>query len=51
MGVVGLADMINSMQAHVLIDLNGYTDGGRPEIGALRPAPVVVRGSGAEGGR
>jgi predicted O-linked N-acetylglucosamine transferase (SPINDLY family) len=39
----GAADMINSMQAHVLIDLNGYTDGGRPEIGVLRPAPVVVR--------
>ena len=34
--------MINSMQAHVLVDLNGYTDGGRPEIGVLRPAPVVV---------
>ena len=37
-----LADMINAAQAHILIDLNGYTDGGRPELLALRPAPVTV---------
>ncbi|EKX46881.1 hypothetical protein GUITHDRAFT_107237 [Guillardia theta CCMP2712] len=37
-----VAEMVNSAQAHVMVELNGYTDGGHAEIGALRPAPVVV---------
>ena len=34
--------MVNNEQPHVLVDLNGFTDGGRHEIGALKPAPVAV---------
>ena len=34
--------MVNNEQPHVLVDLNGFTDGGRHEIGALKPAPVSV---------
>ena len=37
-----VSEMINSVQAHVMIDLNGYTDGGRSELMPLRPAPVTV---------
>jgi tetratricopeptide (TPR) repeat protein len=37
-----LAEMINSVQAHIMIDLNGYTDGGRSELLVLKPAPVTV---------
>jgi protein O-GlcNAc transferase len=31
----------------ILVDLNGYTKGGRPEIFALRPAPVQIAYMGA----
>ena len=37
-----LAEMINSVQAHIMIDLNGYTDGGRSELLPLKPAPITV---------
>lgn len=37
-----VSEMINSVQAHIMIDLNGYTDGGRSELMPLRPAPVTV---------
>ena len=37
-----VAQMVNNEQPHVIIDLNGFTDGGRAEIGALKPAPVSV---------
>jgi protein O-GlcNAc transferase len=34
------ARLIRSLEIDVLIDLNGYTEGGRPEILTYRPAPV-----------
>ena len=33
----------------ILLDLNGYTDNARPEIFALRPAPLQVNGIGFQG--
>jgi predicted O-linked N-acetylglucosamine transferase (SPINDLY family) len=33
----------------ILIDLNGYTDGGRPGLFALRPAPIIVNWLGYPG--
>lgn len=35
-------ERIRSDRIHILIDLAGYTTGGRPEICAARPAPIVV---------
>ncbi|RYG68568.1 hypothetical protein EON64_04875, partial [archaeon] len=37
-----VAQLINSDNIHILIDLNGYTKGARTEIFALRPAPIQV---------
>jgi len=37
-----IAQMANNEQPHVLVDLNGFTDGARLEVGALKPAPVSV---------
>jgi predicted O-linked N-acetylglucosamine transferase (SPINDLY family) len=37
-----IAQMVNNEQPHVLVDLNGFTDGCRLEVGALKPAPVSV---------
>jgi len=34
--------MINSVQPHIFLDLNGYTDGGHTGVGVLKPAPVSV---------
>lgn len=39
LGSLELARLIRSHGIEVLIDLSGYTGGGRPEIMALRPAP------------
>ncbi|KAK4732929.1 hypothetical protein R3W88_025917 [Solanum pinnatisectum] len=36
------ARMINEDQIQILIDLNGYTKGGRSEIFAMQPAPIQV---------
>ncbi|MBC7916562.1 MAG: tetratricopeptide repeat protein [Rhodoferax sp.] len=36
------ASQIAADKVDILIDLKGFTDGGRPQITALRPAPVVV---------
>jgi protein O-GlcNAc transferase len=36
------ATRIAQHQAHILIDMQGHTRGGRPEIAAHRPTPVVV---------
>ncbi|NND59993.1 MAG: tetratricopeptide repeat protein [Gammaproteobacteria bacterium] len=36
------AEMIAADQLHVLFDLTGYTEHARPEIMALRPAPLQV---------
>jgi predicted O-linked N-acetylglucosamine transferase (SPINDLY family) len=40
------AKEINRLRPHVLVNLNGYTNGGRLELYALRPAPVQVHGIG-----
>ena len=37
---------LEAAQFHVLVDLNGYTDGERTELLALRPAPVVMHAMG-----
>ena len=37
-----IADRIYRDQVDVLVDLNGYTDGGRPAVLALHPAPVQI---------
>jgi protein O-GlcNAc transferase len=37
-----LAKLINSLQIHVLFNLNGYTKGARNEIFVLQPSPVQV---------
>ena len=37
---------IAAAQPHILIDLNGYTDGERTELLALRPAPVAMHAIG-----
>lgn len=37
------AELINSHNIHILINLNGYTKGAKNEIFALRPAPIQVR--------
>lgn len=42
MSSVEIAQRIYRDEVDVLVDLNGYTDGGRSEVLALRPAPVQV---------
>lgn len=42
LSVTAAAREINRWQPHVLVNLNGYTNGGRLEIYALDPAPVQV---------
>jgi predicted O-linked N-acetylglucosamine transferase (SPINDLY family) len=37
-----VAKLLNDLQVHVAVDLNGWTDGCRPEIFAYRPAPIQV---------
>ena len=37
-----IAWRIRALEADIVIDLNGYTEGGRPEILNYRPAPVQV---------
>lgn len=37
-----VARLIRDIEADVVIDLNGHTDGGRPAILARRPAPVQI---------
>lgn len=39
---VAIADRIRNLGIDVLVDLTGPTEGGRPEILALQPAPVQV---------
>ena len=41
-GDAEVARLIREVEADVLIDLNGHTDGGRPAILARRPAPAQV---------
>ena len=36
------AARINADRVDILVDLNGFTDGGRLEIAALRPAPIQI---------
>ncbi len=38
----GIAQRMAHDGIDILVDLNGYTNGGRPEILALRPAPIQV---------
>ncbi|MBV9124889.1 MAG: tetratricopeptide repeat protein [Planctomycetes bacterium] len=40
--VADVARRINADGIHLLIDLKGYTGGGRPGVLALRPAPIQV---------
>jgi protein O-GlcNAc transferase len=35
-----VAKLLNDLQVHIAIDLNGWTDGCRPGIFAYRPAPI-----------
>ena len=35
-------DVIQSRNIHVLMDMQGFTRGGRPEVCAARPAPIIV---------
>ena len=37
-----VAHLIREREIDIVVDLNGHTDGGRPAILALRPAPVQV---------
>jgi len=37
-----IARLMHDMRADIVVDLTGYTQGGRPEILALRPAPIQV---------
>jgi protein O-GlcNAc transferase len=37
-----VAKLLNDLQVHIAVDLNGWTDGCRPGIFAHRPAPVQV---------
>ena len=39
---VGIAKRIHADGIHILVDLNGYTEGARPEVFAFRPAPVQI---------
>jgi predicted O-linked N-acetylglucosamine transferase (SPINDLY family) len=36
------ANQITADKVDILVDLKGFTEGGRPQISALRPAPIVV---------
>jgi protein O-GlcNAc transferase len=47
--LVSAAEEINRFKPHVLVNLNGYTNGGRLELYALRPAPIQVHGVGYPG--
>lgn len=42
MQFIEAAQLINSDNIHILINLNGYTKGSRNEIFALQPAPLQV---------
>ena len=37
-----VAKLLNDLQVHIAVDLNGWTDGCRPGIFAHRPAPIQV---------
>ncbi len=37
-----IAKLLNDLQVHIAIDLNGRTDGSRPGVLACRPAPIQV---------
>jgi protein O-GlcNAc transferase len=37
-----VAGLLNDLQVHIAVDLNGWTDGCRPGIFAHRPAPIQV---------
>jgi len=36
------ADLLLTDELHILVDLMGFSTGGRPELLALRPAPLQV---------
>ena len=42
MSSVDIAKRIHADKVHVLVDLTGYTAGGRPEVFALRPSPIQI---------
>ena len=42
MQIFDIAKLINSLQIHVLFNLNGYTKGARTEVFAFQPSPVQV---------
>jgi predicted O-linked N-acetylglucosamine transferase (SPINDLY family) len=37
-----IAGMLRDLEVDIAVDLNGFTDGGRPNVFALKPAPVQV---------
>jgi predicted O-linked N-acetylglucosamine transferase (SPINDLY family) len=49
LGDQAAAAQIVSDEVDILIDLNGCTDGGRPGVFALRPAPIIVNWLGYPG--
>lgn len=49
MGHLAAAERIRADGVQVLIDLKGYTQGARPQIAALRPAPVQAQWLGYPG--
>lgn len=42
MASIDIALLVNTHQPHILLDITGYTDGGRVEVGTLKPAPISV---------
>ena len=42
MGDGDIARLVRELEIDIAVDLNGFTEGGRPGIFALRPAPVQV---------
>jgi len=41
-GDEALTDLIEGDEIDILVDLNGYTDGSRPEVVARKPAPIQI---------
>ena len=37
-----MADLLLTHELHILVDLMGFSTGGRPELLALKPAPLQI---------
>lgn len=49
MSTLEIAELINQEQVDILVDLAGYTAYSRPEVMALRPAPIQMQHLGFQG--